>query len=326
MLKLLTNYCPRKLKEKLRTYGVFVDINPKRSLKEFLAYGDTKYDLYYFARVVPPAIERHLTPKRGPLIYAFHSPLKIDYPCRPSHLLHNFLIPIQAKVMSRSSILHVLNKADFDIARAIRARSFYLPLGTDIELFRPQKKDETFTVIYASRASWNKGTDILCNIIIPYLLKRIKRINIKIVSYGFLKHLYKQFANAKNIEILPYMSEKDYAETLSKTHLLLFPSRYESYGLVVLEALASGVIPVAFNVSGFVRDVLAKSYLSSFVVDGLNASAFLAKVMMVYKMWEKNEDKYYELVREARELAEKYSWQSLARSWALKFKLVAEAK
>jgi glycosyltransferase involved in cell wall biosynthesis len=321
-LRLVSNWGPQGLRKELQKHGIMLEVLYTRSLKQFLQNLNS-YDLGYFARFVPPLVEKDIMlVKKYPLVYAFHAPLTIDYPCRLSHQLYNVLIPVQAALRSKHSMaLHVLNRDDLMMLRALGISALYLPLGIDVKLFRPLEKEDKFTVIYASRASWNKGTDMLVNVIIPQLLKRIRDIKIKIINYGFLTYMYKRISSFKNIEILPYLSPKEFAKVIAMTHVLLFPSRYESYGLVVLEALASGVIPVAFNVRGFVKDVLAKHpHLSRFVVYGIDIGGFLGRIMELYRLWVKDAERYYILTKEARELAEKYSWQNLARIWARTFK------
>jgi len=89
--------------------------------------------------------------------------------------------------------------------------------------------------------------------------------------------------------------------------VLLFPSRYESFGRVVLDSLASGVIPVAFRVRGVVEDVLLKTELNRYVVNYPDLSSFINNVIELYRLWYRCPDEYYALVALSCNIANKYS-------------------
>ena len=259
-----------------------------------------------------------------PSSFASHAPLKIDHPVRPSHRFYNFIMPLQAvRAASVFKKLHFLNLDDLKNASCLGliTRSIYLPLGTDINTFRPTTKSEEFTVIYASRASWHKGTDILVSSIIPLLIKKLPNIRIIIISYGFLSYLYKYLKRFKNIHILPYLPLSKFAQILASSHVLLFPSRYESYGLVVLDSLSSGVIPVAFDVRGVVKDILLKdNFFRGFIVDYPKSEHLIFTLVKLYRLWLRNPEDFSRLVEHARKLAIRFSWDNVSQIWLNTFK------
>ena len=326
-MRIITNWCPSPLKKALEGYGIKINVVRTNSILNILFRRETNHDLCYFARFAPPLIDKDLFRIREtsmPVVYGFHAPLKIDHPVRPSHRFYNLIMPLQAvRVASVFKKLHLLNLDDLKMVGrlGLAAKSTYLPLGTDISVFRPVAKSEEFTVIYASRASWNKGTDILVSSIIPSLVKGLPNIRIVIVNYGFLTHLYEQLKGFGNIHVLPYLPPSKFAEILASAHVLLFPSRYESYGLVVLDALASGVVPVAFNVRGFVRDVLLRdSLFRKFVVDYPKSKHLVFKVIELYNLWLRSPEDFDHLVKRARRLVTKFSWDNVSRVWSKVFK------
>jgi len=319
----------RSSQEVLGSNGVRVTVIKTLSLLDMLSEKGLDCDLYYFARFVPPLVDRGLvriSKVSMPIIYGFHSPLKIDYTVRPYHKLYNVVMPLQAmraSVLSRR--LHLLNLDDLKLAfrMGLASKSVYLLLGTNTEVFKPTPKNQEFTVIYASRASWNKGTDILVTSIVPQLVKKAPSIRIVIVSYGFLIHLYEGLKKYRNVYIIPYLPLSEYARVLSSSHVLLFPSRYESYGLVVLEALACGTIPVAFNVRGFVRDILSKDpILKRFVVEYPKVGSLVSRVIELYNIWLRNPQLFAFLMNYSRRLANKFSWVNVGKLWLSMFKEV----
>jgi len=264
------------------------------------------------------------------VIYTLHAPIRIDYAFRPSHYIYNHLMPLQKLLLKRHvANFHVLNKDCYKDVRSMGIDNLiYMPLGVDTELFRPLgEKEDTFTLIYASTASWNKGTDILVYTILPYLLKKLRDIRVQIISYGFLTHLYEKLRHDRRVEILPHQPQSSFAKILAKAHVLLFPSRYESYGQIPLEACASGVITVAFYVRGFVKDILSKhGALGKFVTPMGDVKAFIRSIMSLYEVYTRNREEYERLSMEARTLALRYSWTSIAETWAKIFKALIEGE
>jgi predicted dehydrogenase len=120
-------------------------------------------------------------------------PLTIDNPVKPSHVVYDLIFPLQTLLAYlKGASMHVLNLRDYKLLRIFGLKSTYVPLGTDTELFRCRfDKPNTFTMVYASRPSWHKGTDLLINYIIPRYLRgsmlwyrSLNELNIKILSVG----------------------------------------------------------------------------------------------------------------------------------------------
>ncbi len=285
------------------------------------------FDMIYYARFTPPLIDYELIKvwRTHKVIYGLHMPLRIDYPIRPTHFVYDIVIPAQVLTASlKGFIIHVLNLDDAHELRFLGVNPIYLPLGTDTSIFKcSSDKPEIFTLIYASRPSWHKGTDLLVNYILPVTLRKLNmdvRIIITDANYDYMQSIYKRIRGIPNVELYPHLPINDYAKLLSESHVLLFPSRYESFGRVVLDALATGALPVTFNVRGFVRDVLLRSTLGEFVVEYGDIATFVSKVIQIYTIWKRNREKYYELVNEACKLANRYSWRNVAPLWANAFK------
>lgn len=117
--------------------------------------------------------------------------------------------------------------ADYQLA----LRSYYLCLGTleprknlplaiDAYLGLPEHIRERMPLLIVGGAGWRQ--------------EQLDRIPAKAVALG-------------QIRLLGYQSEKHVAELLAGAHALLFPSRYEGFGLPVLEAMASGTAVIASN-------------------------------------------------------------------------------
>jgi glycosyltransferase involved in cell wall biosynthesis len=325
-VKVATNWADEGLVKALRRRGV--RIVPIRGMS--LRADFENFDLVYYASPSPPLVNKDVLialRRLRNVIYGLHMPLTIDNPIKPSHALYNLVTPLQTFVASlKGATLHALNLDDYRFLRAFGLRTVYIPLGTDMELFKCNiNKPSTFTVIYASRPSWHKGTDLLVNYIIPILLKALGqgvRIVVTEATSDYLSHIYEKIKGLRRIELHEHLPAGEYARLLSEAHVLLFPSRYESFGRVVLDALAAGVIPVAFNVRGFVRDVLLRTRLGHYVVDYPDLTGFAQRVLKLFRLWHKRPDEYEALSTLACNIAGQYSWDKIDKLWAEEFKRI----
>jgi len=325
-MKVATNWADEGLVKALRRHGVCVV--PVKSVSLRADFED--FNLIYYASFSPPLVNRDVLialRRLGNVIYGLHMPLTIDNPVKPSHALYNLVNPLQTYVANlKGATLHALNLDDHRFLRAFGLRSVYMPLGTDVELFKCNvDKPSTFTAVYASRPSWHKGTDLLVDYIVPMLLKALGqevRIVVTEVASDYLGCLYDKVKGLRQVELHEHLPAGEYARLLSEAHVLLFPSRYESFGRVVLDALAAGVIPVAFNVRGFVRDALLRTKLGHYIVNYPDLASFAQRVLELSMLWHKRPNEYEALSALARSIAEQYSWDKVGKLWAEEFKTI----
>lgn len=90
---------------------------------------------------------------------------------------------------------------------------YTIPNYVDSKVYRPTKKNDEFTVAYASRQVWQKGFDIF---------KKIER------------HL-----NCR-VKVSGRIAEADMPEFLSDAHVVVAPSRVDTFGLSIVESEMCG--------------------------------------------------------------------------------------
>lgn len=316
-MNILTNFV--RLKDMMKALpGVKVDVVNTRSLRRLLSYLGGDHDIVYFAKFTPPIIER-LSGVRGsisiPLIVGLHAPFRIEHINRPYHIFYNLVFPFQVMNYYKkfNAITHALSRDDLKECRFCR-RMVYMPLGTDTDIFKPGNKGDVFTIIYAARASWQKGTDIFVRVMVKLLSMNIKyKFQVRIISYGLLEKLYEKITKYGNVELLKYLPINEYAKVLSESHVLVFTSRYESFGLLPLDAMASGVPVVSFDVRGFVRDYLRNNpVLGKYVVEFNDVDGLIRNIINLMEMWYEDRDHYNKIVQTAYELAAELSYNKLA--------------
>ena len=166
------------------------------------------------------------------------------------------------------------------------------PRGVDTELFRPAEKgflkDERPLFMYAGRVAIEKNIEAFLRLDLPGTRY--------VVGDGpQRRELESRFPD---VRFLGYRRGKELARTLAAADVVVFPSRTDTYGLVILEALASGVPVAAYPVRG-PRDVIRDERVGV-LGDDLRAAALRAL--------ELNPD-------DCRRYAERFSWEAATRQF-----------
>ena len=154
-------------------------------------------------------------------------------------------------VMGSLDALHMHNP--FYSALSCRKR-FLIPDFVDERLFYPGEKTERFTVLYASRKSWDKGYDVWLS---------VKRL---LSSVGF------------DMQETNGGTPGQVAEQMRRAHVVVVPSRLDSFGLVQIEALASGTPVVTSAIPEHLALGLDVHYESS-------ASEFVVGILSEHNRW-----------------------------------------
>ncbi|WP_334142539.1 glycosyltransferase family 4 protein [Rhabdothermincola sp.] len=126
----------------------------------------------------------------------------------------------------------------FDPARVVA-----VPLGCDVERFRPaDRRPEQFTVLFVGRDSYRKGLlDLLeAARALPRGTRLLVAGEIDSTSRGVLVGL------GIEVEVLGGVGADEMAVLYHRASVLALPSLSEAFGMVVLEAMASGV-PVVIS-------------------------------------------------------------------------------
>ncbi len=122
---------------------------------------------------------------------------------------------------------------------------FLLPLGTNTDLYYPQKKSqdgsERVRFLFVSRLETDKG---VLRLLDAWKLTHLENAELHIAGTGSLAALVKTVADEKRTIYHGALSNEDLAALYRSCHVFVFPTRGEIYGLVVLEALASGLYAI----------------------------------------------------------------------------------
>jgi glycosyltransferase involved in cell wall biosynthesis len=115
--------------------------------------------------------------------------------------------------------------------------------GVDRDLLKPsmsRTKNKNIVVLYVGRVSKEKGLDDLC------ILQRM--YDVIIVGDGpYRKHLEEKY---KNVKFLGYKTGSELADEYMSADVFCFPSKTDTFGIVLIEAMSLGTPIAAYPVSG----------------------------------------------------------------------------
>ncbi|HEB37253.1 MAG TPA: glycosyltransferase family 1 protein [Thermoplasmatales archaeon] len=130
-----------------------------------------------------------------------------------------------------------------------------IPNGVDINRFKPREKKEFGkNLLYVGRIVPKKGLHVLL-----YAMKKVvekdDEVKLRIAGKGrllpLMKSLSKMLDIERNVNFLGYVPDKDLPELYRSSDLLILPSiTGESFGITLLEAMASGLPVIGTNVGG----------------------------------------------------------------------------
>jgi glycosyltransferase involved in cell wall biosynthesis len=124
--------------------------------------------------------------------------------------------------------------------------------GVDLEQFTPSLDHNKFikTLLYVGRVSKEKNIE-------EFLRINLNSTQFRKVVVGDGPDLERLRSMFNQVEFVGYKSGVELAQYYQDADVFVFPSRADTFGLVIIEALACGTPVVAFNVTG-PKDILTE--------------------------------------------------------------------
>ncbi len=149
-------------------------------------------------------------------------------------------------------------EADFlvKVAGADPNKITVIPEGVDLNLFKPKtdKLEPENIILFVGRIAQEKGLIYLIKAV-PRVTKVFPSISVLIIGedQGIQENLMKAIENLRVGKKIHFLGPKfgyELARTYRKARIFVLPSIYETFGLAILEAMASGLPVVATRVGG----------------------------------------------------------------------------
>lgn len=191
-----------------------------------------------------------------PLVITEHSSVK-----RGQYVKENYLPRIIDSYNSADKIIAVGNGLKKEIEDLTERKDIKV-IGNlvDLSLFDirdVKKENDEFIFFSVAFLEGEKGFDTL----IKAFAKKFKNQNVKLVigGDGSQKSWLKDISNSEGVEkqvlFTGALSRKEVANWMNKCDVFVLPSRYETFGVVYIEALASGK-PVIGTLNGGAEDII----------------------------------------------------------------------
>jgi len=195
-----------------------------------------------------------------------------------------------------------------------RKKIFFLIEGLEFEKVAEtnleKKREDVLKFVYLGFLDdLHKGVGVLLKAIEEFLNENTNlKVFFEIIGIGPLKpeveRLEKRFP--KFIKYLGYLNKEELGEALRRNDILLFSSRKEPFGRVIIEALVAELIIICTQTVGSIEILRGEKF--AFFLKKLGIPEFKESIMGLYKEWIKNPEKIRDLQKLAKQFAlSKYS-------------------
>lgn len=180
-------------------------------------------------------------------------------------------------------------------------------------------------ILYVGRLVPEKGVDVLLGAM-PSVLNSHPEAKLVVVGEGYYKEELMRIAGQLNIfpkvHFTGYVDDETLKRLYKCASVAVFPSLYEPFGIVALEAMASGVPVIVSDVGGLSE--IVENNVNGLKVEAKNSDSLSHAISYLLD----NPDEAERLKQNAfKKVIEKYDWKSIAEiTRALYLKTLEEAR
>ena len=185
------------------------------------------------------------------------------------------------------------------------------PLGVDLETYTNKRKVKNHSgelnILFVGNVNPEKGVHILFEALLSLKINNTKiRLVFNGAVAGYFKEIFNNYCEKLNkIGISIIVDPGIPLENYSRASLFILPSVHDSFGLVVLEAMASG-LPVIVSEHVGAKDCV-KNGDNGYIFGGLSSKQLSNKIQIFIN----NQGLLSEMGRRSYEIAKDYSWHNV---------------
>jgi glycosyltransferase involved in cell wall biosynthesis len=196
-------------------------------------------------------------------------------------------------------------KATYVAAGVPEEKIAAIPLGVDLVLFSPtpdKARRALLTLLFVGATSHTKGIDLLCQAVCN-IADRGREVELRIVGPASDNHHWVEKAKARGrVHYRGSLSHDALPDEYQAADCLVLPSRHDSFGMVVAEALACGVPALVSSRVG--AKTLIEDGVSGWIVPAEDVQALEKRIAWCID----NIDKVRLMSTHARIAAEQSGW------------------
>ena len=220
---------------------------------------------------------------------------------------YNKIIAVSKGV--KEELIHYYNLPSEDIV--------VIPNGVDLEEFKPDKEkrrkiretyeiaDDEVVLMFSGYEFRRKGLEYIIKAL-PLVKGKVKLLVVGKDDPNYYKELASKLGVMDKTIFTGFVP--DISEYYAASDLFVFPTLYEPFGLVITEALASG-LPVIVSEFAGATDIMNDECEGLLLKNPTNPKEIAEKVNVLVE----DENLRKQMSRNARKTAEKYSWDEVAR-------------
>jgi len=287
----------RKLKYRLLKF-IFYQLWNYLKIKELIKkkkydlvhihYGFPSLFLFYFAK---------LRLKKPVIITEHHFGTGMDISSQKENpFFINFILK---KVYKNADKIVTLSKEQKNFVKSLCKRKDIqvISFGIDMIFFNPSKYDKLIKKTYnsdviiltVSRLVKRKNTEEVIKVA-EKIVKEYKKIKFLIIGTGKekknLEEIVKKKKLTENIIFLGFISDNRLPSYYATADIFILPSKYEGFGMVYLESMASGTPVISYNISA-AREIIENSKNGYLVSNYLEMYSKLMKLIKNKKLLKK---------------------------------------
>jgi glycosyltransferase involved in cell wall biosynthesis len=178
-----------------------------------------------------------------------------------------------------------LRKGIGALVPSVIKRSMVIPnmIREDLFLLPPQaRKTEPFVFLWAGRLEHVKGVDLLLEAVKTLSEQTEKRFLVRLAGKGSLREELEQQATAlevcDRISFLGRLSRKEILKEMQEANCFVLPTRYEAFGVVLIEAMATG-LPLIATRSGGPDSIVTSE--NGILIEGENVDELVAAMQEI---------------------------------------------
>ena len=217
------------------------------------------------------------------------------------------LMSMQAKRFSKFVLLTEDNKKEWKTLDNIEVISNPLSFSPEDSSLLSSK-----TVICVGKISYQKGQDLLAQ---AWRKVWEKHPDWKLELYGYANENFLSTKKLSSINIHYYPPEKEIMKKYLDSSIYVMSSRFEGFGMVLIEAMACGLPCVSFDCNYGPGDIIADGE-DGFLVEKENIEALSSKIKVLIE----NEELRKDMGRKAKKNVRRFAPETIVMQWDKLFK------